>query len=234
MTATPSQVSRILNLSSESMCRGLSNDAIDNPARTLFDAFDRLDGINPPNFADAQLEALIKPKEAQKPLWEVGAGSCGRIYQLPGTNAVLKRAKAGQEDSLWNDYRMHIRIRHAFRLVGADVDVCIPSTHFFVGKEDTGYWKTYDRIFSTEAQEMPHYVLQSERIPPLPKHLREALLHLFCPKDQRIQAIFKPENRDCLVKVCLGETDVANEASKSVLRKGESLRSHCKTCDFIV
>jgi hypothetical protein len=48
-------------------------------------------------------------------------------------------------------------------------------------------------------------VLISERILPLPKIVRHAFIAKYCPEQHREAAIADPRNRDCLVRVYLGE-----------------------------
>lgn len=48
-------------------------------------------------------------------------------------------------------------------------------------------------------------LLASERILPLPRYIREALIDIWCPEEKKEEARRDIRNRDCLMRIYLGQ-----------------------------
>ncbi|KAK4499471.1 hypothetical protein PRZ48_009986 [Zasmidium cellare] len=162
---------------------------------------------------------------------EIGTGSCGRVYDLNGSIA-LKRARPGQGENLWNDFLMHIKILSALRSkAGRTIDVLVPEAKGFLTETNEALWAQLEGEALRDGggfdEGMPRMGLLSERILPVEREVREALVGAFCSEAQREDVRRKRENEDCLVRVCLGEVDAQEEgrASKSVLRRAGTLQT---------
>jgi hypothetical protein len=139
----------------------------------------------------------------------LGAGTCGRVYEVPGTTDIFKVANyPGQEtDQMWNDYRMHVKISEVFEKLGRDkLEVRVPRHRYFVGEKDSVWWSENQDRFPSQFLKAPSNLLCAERILPLAKPIRESLIDLYAPRNAIPQS-FKtdPSNKDCLVRIYLGK-----------------------------
>jgi hypothetical protein len=139
----------------------------------------------------------------------IGAGTCGRVYEVPGTADVFKVAHfPGKEtDRLWNDYKTHVKVSKQFEDFGrGNIKVQVPRHKYFVGMHDEVWWpENLDRFPNLST---PSNLLATERILPLTKMIRESLIDMYCPSEHR--AYFKADasNKDCLVRIYLGKRRV--------------------------
>lgn len=140
---------------------------------------------------------------------KIGAGACGAIFGLDGKPVVFKLAKT-DDDSLWNDFQMHILVAETFRkwkvCKRRYVDVKIPECYYFAPKDDQLYFENNLSLVESakEICNMPTSVLVSERIHPLPKPTRTALIEKYCPPQVKQMALNDVANKDCLVRPYLG------------------------------
>lgn len=136
---------------------------------------------------------------------KIGAGSCGVIISHDGKAAVLKLAKAGYRDELWNDYVQHDAIASYFPSDRIE-DVKIPACKFHVPASKSEFFAKHPGLGKAAEREceFPTSVLVTERIWPLPKPTREMLIEKFCAPRLRKAAKADPANKDCLVRVYLG------------------------------
>lgn len=140
---------------------------------------------------------------------KIGAGACGAIFGVDGESVVSKLAKADQE-SLWNDFRMHKLVAENFRKWQSSkwkyTDVKVPACHYFVPKDDLLYLDNNPSLAEAakETCNLPTSVLVSERIQPLPKPTRTLLIEKYCPPQVKQMALNDVANKDCLVRVYLG------------------------------
>jgi hypothetical protein len=133
----------------------------------------------------------------------IGAGSCGRVYEELGTSRAMKFSKPGYESQLWNDYKMHTRVLEAFNNVGLDLH--IPKVRYYVEpKSDGGWWEKHAKSLPMADFEKTPDVLCMQRILPIPKLHRDALIEQWCPDGLQYAAKAEPSNADCLIRVYLG------------------------------
>ncbi|KAH8904191.1 hypothetical protein BR93DRAFT_173718 [Coniochaeta sp. PMI_546] len=134
---------------------------------------------------------------------KIGFGQCGLIFQRPGRDFVVKIARPGFHDALWSDFVAHFHVYNAFRDQG-NLVCRVPKVYSYI-KRDNLLWTSHLPLFEAhDSFPMPSMALVTERIPPLPKIVREALIHKYCPPNLRIAALANPSNRDCLARVYLG------------------------------
>ena len=139
----------------------------------------------------------------------LGAGTCGRVYEVPGTTDIFKVANyPGQDtDQLWNDYEMHNKVSEVFEKLGRDkIEVRVPRLKYFVGQSDDIWWSENLDRFPLQFLKEPSNLLCAERILPLAKPIRESLIDIYAPKGADLQS-FKADasNKDCLVRMYLGK-----------------------------
>ena len=137
----------------------------------------------------------------------IGFGQCGLVFERPGRNYVIKVAKTYYEDALWNDFQAHFLLRQAFdQEHNKDSNCCIPQLFSYVTKSNNAWWDKNLPLFPTihESFSLPAMALISQRILPLPKLVREALIRKYCPAEFQAGVASNPTNRDCLARVYLG------------------------------
>jgi hypothetical protein len=157
------------------------------------------------SFAERQQAAV----GTRSPFRSLGAGTCGRVYEVPGTTDIFKVANyPGQEtDQMWNDYLMHLKISDVFDRWGRDkLAVRVPRLKYFVGEKDTTWWSQNMDRFPAQFLTAPSNLLCAERILPLAKPIRESLIDLYAPKKADIASLkADASNKDCLVRIYLGK-----------------------------
>jgi hypothetical protein len=138
---------------------------------------------------------------------EIGTGSIGKVYEHPGTVFVYKVPVSGQPDKLWNNYEKHLRVYNSFKAVPYVLDqIEIPRCFWYATPDTATFWDEYLDRFpdSPHFRRAPRHVLCMERIFPLPRSMRHALVDKFCPVMSRQQMKESEANKDCLVRPCLG------------------------------
>lgn len=142
----------------------------------------------------------------------IGAGSCGTVFEQIGTTHVIKYSTSSSSllaanSQLWNDLIMHKTVSEAFERVtfaGFDCQIRVPRCYQYVSSNDVTWWNAnIDRFPATYRHRVN--VLISERILPVPRRLRDALINLYCPHGLRDIAKRQGGNRDCLIRLYLGK-----------------------------
>ncbi|KAH7318991.1 hypothetical protein BKA65DRAFT_556420 [Rhexocercosporidium sp. MPI-PUGE-AT-0058] len=146
----------------------------------------------------ASLEDEDPPKTILKKML---SGTCGFVFAQLGTAQVVKRAREDGPDSaaLWNDFLMHKKVEQGFETGNSSglPTVHVPRPILYVSRTDTFWWENNGHRFPNDFQ-TPSNLLMSERILPLPKFIREALIQLYCPENLRSSQFDEPKNKDCL------------------------------------
>jgi hypothetical protein len=162
---------------------------------------------------------VFSPERAAAPapapdLRVIGLGTCGTVFELPGTNRAYK--KGGETADIWRDYHLtntvhHATIRVSRLLQGKCPEYrlpCTPHCHAFYLPLDASFWTPSMSTFPAQHQQK-QAAFEVDRILPLPQLQREALINLFFGKSDkaRLAARENPDNHDCLVRVYLGEDE---------------------------
>lgn len=153
----------------------------------------------------------------------IGAGTCGRVYQDYDQSLVYKKAKSSFfNPQLQNDHTQHARIYEAFQC-HPSITIYLPRPQEFLGEtlQSRQWWERNLHNFPSDEQEYS-WMLVSERIPPLDRATRTALIDSYCPEALRAQSHSNDGNIDCLVRLYLGQQEPARRPSKFA---GFSLRN---------
>ncbi|KIW62798.1 hypothetical protein PV04_10929 [Phialophora macrospora] len=145
---------------------------------------------------------------------EIGTGSIGTVLEHPGTIHVYKFSLLDQNNKIWNNYLMGLRIQKSFsRNSSIAGDIEIPQCMWFATAHSQ-FWTSYKQ--QIPASRNPGDVLCMERIFPLPKIIRNKIVDVFCQLDppDREQAKNIASNKDCLVRPYLGRSRVAGSHSR--------------------
>ncbi|KAK1656914.1 zinc finger protein-domain-containing protein [Colletotrichum godetiae] len=152
------------------------------------------------SFAIRQQQAA----ERDLPLEVIGEGFCGVIYDFPSRGLIIKAGRPNKKQEMWADHVAHIKMWEASKTTHS---YAMPRPAYIVQIEDLQAWKiahrkeikSHSRFFFD-----PSAIMVSERILPLPRSIREALVSIFCPSDMKAHASNNPANKHCVIRVYLG------------------------------
>jgi len=102
---------------------------------------------------------------------------------------------------------MHKKIEEGFdkgRSVENFTPANVPRPYLFIGADNRVWWETNAHRFPNDSQ-TPANLLLSERIMPMPKLIRDALIALYCPAHLKEAQSTNSFNKACLVRVYLGK-----------------------------
>jgi hypothetical protein len=160
---------------------------------------------------------MSQPKPSDTvPFRRIGAGFCGSVWATPDDVHAFKREDGGPGRSLSNDFQMHKRILESLdQLVGVKKTASAPSFRIQVPRcyrlikaEDQEWWDQNLRHFPDSYS--PCKVLHSERIPPMPRGIREFLIDQYCPVILIPDIKTSDANTDCLIRPYLGRRRLNN------------------------
>lgn len=150
--------------------------------------------------------SLASPPTTSLPSFRyIGAGQCGTIFEIPGAPRVYKIAKR-IDDYLWIDYCIHLRIFEACEKIShsGELGFRVTAPHFFVSDIDEEWWEVVRQRFPGDYRHSTS-VLCTERVWPIAKPLRDALISEYCPESLRASACNTPGELDCLAREYLGK-----------------------------
>jgi hypothetical protein len=157
------------------------------------------------------------------PLVVIGRGTCGTIFEIPGTESAYK--KGSDKAALWNDAnltniacRAVTETKTCLQEIFPNVSIPrVPVVTGWISENDLeNWWRENLRRFPKDTRKTG-YLFQVQRILPLPKPCREALIHLYFPKTMRESAHEDPDNKACLVRPYLGQRRGERELSNPAL-----------------
>ena len=152
----------------------------------------------------AAANQALDQSEGQTLFRAIGAGTCGTVFEWRGTSFVLKRAKPGYEDALWNDYVQHKLITESFHEHASIIgDLRLPKVIGYIRSTEHQFWTEKGSLFPEEYR-APCGLYMTGRILPLPHVIRFALIAIFFPDELKESAKASAGNRDCLVRLYLG------------------------------
>ncbi|KAI1764538.1 hypothetical protein GGR53DRAFT_530386 [Hypoxylon sp. FL1150] len=171
--------------------------------------------------------------EAQK-YHEIGAGFQGVVYEQLGNTYVTKKERlTNQGLTLHDEFIMHRKVWDAFaKYKEYSSNVRVPQPYYFVAEGCLPFWllprmPENDRNLSD--------IVTMERILPLPKVVRRAMIQKFypdkniaCDEHRVTQILGERANKHCLARVYLGVETLATS------KESFSLRNFPLTLDLMV
>ena len=150
----------------------------------------------------------------------IGLGSCGTVFEIPGTELAFK--KGTSESGIWKDFCLTNRVHNAVKDVRTMMCKAFPSStipktplcHDYHRADHEEFWSgNIQRFPAGHRTKQPLFTV--DRILPLPPKSREALIEEYFDDDEAAQKEAKdnPDNKDCLVRVYLGERESAEQQS---------------------
>ncbi len=138
----------------------------------------------------------------------IGIGSCGVVFSHRTISHVFKR-ELPQSDQLWNDLIMHKTVQESFdQLSNLNINIKVPRCYGYINTSNDHFWANNHSRFP-ETYRAAGNLLIAERIPPLPRPVRNALIDLYFPSGlpapSKDAAKEDPRNRDCLARIYLGK-----------------------------
>lgn len=156
----------------------------------------------------------------QEPMRVIGLGTCGTVFEVPGSERAYK--KGSDDAALWRDFCYTNKVRNAVvdaqtAIQEAFPNLTIPRTpmcYDFHPVADERFWSnTLPWFPASHRTKQPTFSV--DRILPLPERARHALIESFFDETEAAQkeARENPENKDCLVRVYLGERETTEQQS---------------------
>lgn len=149
---------------------------------------------------------------------QIGGGLQGVVFEVVGKPSVLKKESPGNDvrsSNLRREFNTHCDVSAAFeRYRNATHSlVHVPKPYSFIlESQNDAFWNevlpNIPRAYRTRGN-----VVTMERILPLPKVVRKALINHFCCRERdlsitEIESLLNnPSNKHCLARVYLGKTD---------------------------
>jgi Zinc finger protein len=158
---------------------------------------------------------------------KIGTGFCGTVWTSSSINDTFfnyafKREDGGPGRSLLNDYYMHNQVLQCLNQLNApdfqaisSLQIQVPQCHQFIGQDDEWWKKNLARF---PANYSPCNILQSQRIPFVPKPIREILIDKYCPSSLIPEIKASDTNKDCLIRPYLGRRRVMKAGNPSKFR----------------
>ncbi|CAI7591492.1 unnamed protein product [Penicillium glandicola] len=157
--------------------------------------------------------ALLNTAQQTAPVGfrSVDFGQCGIVFERPGRAYVIKIARPSFEDALWADFQAHYAVDQAFKKQES-MEVQVPKIFSYIPKTNR-WWDRHITLFDLPhiCFTLPAMALMTERILPLPKLARQALIDAYCPESSQAAAAASGINRDYLARIYLGRRRGAND-----------------------
>lgn len=169
---------------------------------------------------------------------KIGFGQCGLVFERPGWPYVAKVSRPRFGDALWLDFYQHVKISEVFQ--NRKVECRVPAVYGHVSRDDSNWWTEMLPLLPEPTADfpMPSNALLSERILPLSRTARNALIDLYCPEALGESAKLDGTNRDCLARIYLGRRRTnATKSSNFTLRNfnlhlDQMVALDLPVCDF--
>lgn len=171
---------------------------------------------------------------------KLGTGACGVILRSDDLDSDNKRPqvlKLSKAEYCWQvvaDYKRHIGIARAMKLVNREIPllmllpprIYLPEYPRLVPSVDKRLFRQYPDLeeIARKLGQYPTPIIISERIPSVSIPLQCALAKHFCPINLRaaaMTAIATSETSNCLVRVYLGSADGKSDPSSFTLQNFE-------------
>ena len=164
------------------------------------------------SFATRMQRAAQRSTPEAERLRIIGLGSCGTVFEIPGTELAYK--KGTSKEGIWGDFCRTNKVHNAVKDVVTVMQTAFPNAtlpktplcHEYYPDDDDEFWSSHLQLFpETHRTKQPLFMM--DRILPLPRKIREDLIKLYFDEDEEVQkeALDDEENKDCLVRVYLGE-----------------------------
>ncbi|KAL8779131.1 MAG: hypothetical protein Q9213_007092 [Squamulea squamosa] len=139
----------------------------------------------------------------------IGLGTCGTVFEIPATQQAIKKGK--DVTSLWNDFILTNVIHNAFADVSHLLQHAFPDNTIPQVPRCRTFHLPFSNIWESALYRFPEShreiggAFHVDRIPTLPRPVREALIDQYFNKRIRKRAKVEKNNQTCLARIYLGE-----------------------------
>ncbi|KAL2426080.1 hypothetical protein ABEF95_010644 [Exophiala dermatitidis] len=151
------------------------------------------------------------------PLRDIGRGSCGSVFEIPGTGYAIK--KGASTVAMWNDFNLTNCAANSYLMSLGLLEHAfperrlprVPMARYFNGPKADAFWRSHMTRFPRPDRKRAA-TFHLDHILPVPTRTREALVRRFFVDDEQTQryVLNYPDNRDCLVRVYFGKNNPSN------------------------
>ncbi|POR31345.1 Uncharacterized protein TPAR_08444 [Tolypocladium paradoxum] len=147
---------------------------------------------------------------------QIGEGFQGTIFEQVGLSWVMKKEKPGNDtipSNLRHEYSMHSDVTTAFDRYAESVgcNVHVPRLFGIIPTSDSAFWQEHLHKFP-DGYRNRTTIVRMERILPLPKVIRRALVSQFYPRptatlldaETTNRVLSDPPNKHCIARTYLG------------------------------
>ena len=149
----------------------------------------------------------------------IGIGSCGTVFEIPGTELALK--KESNIQFMWNDFNLTNTVHNAMNETREILQNAFPGRTIpkppqcleFLLPDSKDFWEEpLSKLPASHREVGAAFVV--DRIRPLPEQTRNALISRFFDEGDDLQqkAKMDPANKHCLVRIYLGERESDTQA----------------------
>ena len=162
--------------------------------------------------------ATVRSEPGREDLRIIGPGSCGTVFEIPGNKLAFKKGTSVL--GIWSDFRLTNKVHNAVSHIRTIMQEAFPHStipmtplrhnHYPAGHEK--FWSENIQLFpASHRTRQPVFTV--DRILPLPQVTREGLIEMYFQQNEEVQKKAKndPENKDCLVRIYLGERETFSQ-----------------------
>ena len=160
-------------------------------------------------------------REEPEDLRIIGLGSCGTVFEIPGTEIAYKKGR--NRSNLWTDFCLTNKVHNATKEVRNMLQEAFPKStipqtpfcHEYHPVDDDLFWSTsLQRFPASHRNKQPLFVV--DRILPVPEQTRMDLIEEYFDQDKNMQREAKEDqdNKDCLVRIYLGDRESGRQLSE--------------------
>ncbi|MCJ1473701.1 hypothetical protein MMC13_002352 [Lambiella insularis] len=143
----------------------------------------------------------------------IGIGSCGTVFEVPGTAFALKKGEDAA--AIWKDFLLTNRVYNAIADTRDVLQDAFPGRTLPRAPQCAAFLRPASEVLKANLDRFPKShreagaVFQVDRILPLPQQTREALIERYFDDSEgtREEAKSDADNGDCLVRIYLGENE---------------------------
>lgn len=205
------------NLLSEQ--KSLSNATSESPSELLKRALSARSVISTASCVAETNEACDTPAD---PIEHriIGLGSCGTVFEISGTESVVK--KGNDTNAMWKDFILTNRVYTAISDTRNMLQDVFPENTIPRSVRCSEFWLPDSKVYwDANLENLPrsHRARSAafcmDRIQPLSRPIREALIELYFDDRKEIQEKAKNDvdNKDCLIRIYLGENETPKQAT---------------------
>jgi len=167
-----------------------------------------------PSFENT-IQIAASHSDPNAPLRVIGLGSCGSVFEIPGTERAFK--KGASQDSIRQDYRLTNRVHDAVLATRELLEVKFdkeslprtPKAYRLIKASQESWWNDWRHRLPEEHQ-ATGTVYEVDRILPVPAKIRKVLTMLYFDEKNAEAIAANPENKDCLIRVYLGAKETVH------------------------